>query len=157
MGTRFVENTLCVSVKGFNLNPDTCFVTIEQAMVNIDWEKYLMGVRPWFLCPVCGRRCKFLFYHNSAWSCRICQKLVYRSQWISKWQKLVEKERGLFEEVKNGKPKWKHWQNHNLLLRKFKAINQILNVTMLGLVEGKKTEILRKVNRRLIEETARRN
>ncbi len=157
MRKRFIENTLCLSVKGFDLEPDTCFVKIEQVMVNIEWEKYLLGVRPWFLCSGCGRRCKFLYYNKKVWNCRICHKLVYRSQWISKWQKLVEKERSLFEEVKKGKPKWKHRQNHNLLLKKFKAINQILNVAMLGLIEGKKTKILQKVNRRLIEEIARRD
>jgi hypothetical protein len=157
MGKRFIENTVCFNVKGFDLKPGTGFVKIEKVMVNIDWEKYLLGVRPWFFCPVCGRRCKFLYYTNEAWSCRICQKLVYRSQWISKWQKLIEKEQGLLEAVKNGKPKWKHWQNYNLLLKKLNAINKILNFTMLSFVEGKQTETLRKVNRRLIEEIAGRD
>jgi hypothetical protein len=157
MGKRFIENTMCVNAKSFDLKPGTYFVKIEQVMVNIEWEKYLLGVRPWFLCPACGRRCKFFYYHNNVWSCRICQKLVYQSQWISKWQKLVEKEQGLYEAVRNGKPKWKQWQSQNLLLRKFKAINQILNVTMLAAVEGRQTKILHKVNRRLIEEIARRD
>ena len=41
------------------------------------------GVRWWFLCPQCGRRCGVLYLERAAtllWACRLCRGLVYRSQ-----------------------------------------------------------------------------
>jgi hypothetical protein len=41
------------------------------------------GVRWWFLCPQCGRRCGVLYLQRTAplpWACRLCSGLVYRSQ-----------------------------------------------------------------------------
>ena len=37
------------------------------------------GLRPWFICPGCHRRCAKL-YHRGHFRCRACHGLVYRSQ-----------------------------------------------------------------------------
>ena len=38
------------------------------------------GVRRWFLCPGCGRRCAKLHFHVSLFRCRRCHGLSYMSQ-----------------------------------------------------------------------------
>lgn len=37
------------------------------------------GVRPWFRCPECSRRCQTLFF-TGRWRCRLCGRLTYDSR-----------------------------------------------------------------------------
>lgn len=41
------------------------------------------NVRYWFTCPLCGSRCRLLYWSNY-WACRKCQNLVYISQQATK-------------------------------------------------------------------------
>lgn len=42
------------------------------------------GVRWWFMCPACNRRCALLYYTGSVWTCRKCLGLHYKSQQSTK-------------------------------------------------------------------------
>lgn len=42
------------------------------------------GARPFFLCPGCGRRVRFLYLHWGRFRCRSCARLNYRSQQATK-------------------------------------------------------------------------
>ncbi len=47
--------------------------------IRIDWTPcHLGGQRPWFSCPLCGRRVGVLFLRAGYFRCRCCQKLRYR-------------------------------------------------------------------------------
>jgi hypothetical protein len=37
------------------------------------------GTRPWFRCPACGHRRRFLYQGGSMFVCRLCSHLTYRS------------------------------------------------------------------------------
>jgi hypothetical protein len=44
-------------------------------------EPHFGGVRWWFSCPQCGKRCKKLYLPPGQWEigCRLCHNLTYRS------------------------------------------------------------------------------
>lgn len=44
------------------------------------------SIRYWFTCPVCGGRCRVIYWQGQYdyWACRKCLKLVYRSQQATK-------------------------------------------------------------------------
>ena len=156
MGRRFVEDTLAVNIRAFDLQPGTYSVRVGSGYVSIAWERYLFGMRPWFICQVCGRHCKLLYESEDCWSCRLCQKLVYRSQWTSKWYQFVRGEQRLLELVKNGKPKWKHKNKYNELLIKLEAVQTILNAAMAARLLGMKQLTLRKATKQVIDQIKRR-
>ncbi len=156
MKTRFVDDLIALDVRAFKLTPDAYKVRIEGGNVNVQWEDYLFGKRAWFVCPDCGRRCRFLYEIENRWTCRVCQVLVYRSQWRSKWYRFVQKERDLLEAVRNGKPKWKHWRTQRKLIRKLGAVQKVLNAAMVARSSGMKQFVLRVATREVIEEIERR-
>ena len=156
MKTRFVDDLIALDVRAFKLKPDVYKVRIEGSNVNIQWENYLFGKRAWFVCPDCGRGCRFLYELENRWTCRVCQGLVYRSQWSGTWQRFVHRERDLLEAVKSGKPKWKHWRTHRGLIRKLGAVQQVLNAAMVARSSGMKQFVLRVATRQVIEEIERR-
>jgi hypothetical protein len=41
------------------------------------------GQRYYFLCPCCGRRCRFLYLHQVHFKCRQCAQLNYTSQQVT--------------------------------------------------------------------------
>lgn len=50
------------------------------------------GQRIWFVCPICGRRCRLLYLprRERTWACRHCHQLTYTSQtWSPKWRKVL--------------------------------------------------------------------
>lgn len=50
----------------------------------LDWQPVsLGGFRPWFLCPQCGKRCRYLYVLNKVWGCRRCSGLGYLSERLS--------------------------------------------------------------------------
>lgn len=156
MRRRFVDDLIGVNVKAFDLRSGINCVRVGDKDVCIAWEQYLFGKRPWFMCPHCGRKCKFLYEYESSWSCRQCQGLVYRSQWISKWYKFIQKEQRLLDEVRGGKPKSKHQNKFNRLLNELEAVQTILNAAMAARYSGMKQLLLRKATKQVIEEIKRR-
>lgn len=51
--------------------------------IQIETTPVGFGERPWLICPLCGRRCKRLYFVNFTFRCRQCQGLVYRSSKLS--------------------------------------------------------------------------
>lgn len=69
------------------------------------------GSRPWFRCPLCGRRCAVVYYGapGGRFACRHCARVGYLSQCEDEtgrlWRKQRKIERRLFGEV--GEWSWK--------------------------------------------------
>jgi hypothetical protein len=56
-------------------------ITLGVTRVELDWEPANYGnSRPWFLCPECGARRRFLHLRNDRLACRICLDLAYPSR-----------------------------------------------------------------------------
>lgn len=52
--------------------------------------------RPWFLCPSCSRRTAILYHQTGGLlSCRICNHLVYQSQYKTRDRSYGRRHRGL--------------------------------------------------------------
>lgn len=53
--------------------------------VAIEWEEthsIFGGHRPWWRCPDCRARRRWLFIKDGRASCRVCLALTYRSRWM---------------------------------------------------------------------------
>ena len=65
------EALALVLVYGLNGEP-------RRDCIGLDWVPCRFGgVRPWFLCPRCGRRCGFLYAGTGGFRCRDCGGLAY--------------------------------------------------------------------------------
>jgi hypothetical protein len=49
------------------------------------------GHRAWWTCPGCGSRRSALFEHQYRWRCRCCLRMPYRSQRLSRAERMAEK------------------------------------------------------------------
>ena len=59
--------------------------------VAVDWTAcHYGGKRPWFLCPLCGKRVLIL-YSGVHFYCRHCHKLPYKSQSEDKMSRLIRR------------------------------------------------------------------
>jgi hypothetical protein len=57
------------------------------ATVSIAWELttgYVIGIRPWFMCPACSARRRFLRVQGSRVACAPCLGATYRSRHVLK-------------------------------------------------------------------------
>lgn len=80
----------------------------------------LGGMRNWWLCPRCGRRCELLY--GKAYICRICAKGRYRSELASPRERRLRKAfqtRERLGQTSGGivapfppKPKHMHWSTY---------------------------------------------
>lgn len=53
---------------------------VDGKPVLIIWDEPMPGVgRPWFACPVCGRRCRHIYLLDTI-ACRACHRLDYASR-----------------------------------------------------------------------------
>jgi len=89
------------------------------------------GMRPWFLCPCCGRRVSALYADSShEFYCRTCRGLAYRSQFESwsgrrylkanrlRWS--LGGEAGAMSAL--NRPKGMHWGTFLDIIRKINAL-----------------------------------
>lgn len=94
--------------------------------VMLDWTGCNYGGRrPWWLCPVCGRRVAVLYSGRGGYSCRHCAQLAYRSQretqedLAARRANRVRVRLGWPQGILNlpgGKPKGMHWKTYLRLL-----------------------------------------
>jgi len=99
------------------------------------------GVRPWFICPACGKRVGILYENGQNFSCRHCQKLTYAIcneievyRLIRKAQKIRRKLNAsinLTEPVCWDKPKGMHWKTFMGVLERLCAIENRIIMEML--------------------------
>lgn len=90
--------------------------------VSLEWTGCNYGGRrPWWLCPVCGRRAALLYSGRGEYSCRPCSNLAYRCQretqedLAARRANRVRDQLGWPRGVLNmpgGRPKGMHWKTY---------------------------------------------
>jgi len=91
---------------------------------------HLGGVRHWFLCPSCQRRCAILYPHT----CRLCRNGRYVCELLAPHDRMINKAITLRERLgqKRGgtiapfpsKPKWMRWHTYQRLRDKGMALER---------------------------------
>jgi ribosomal protein L37AE/L43A len=152
MKTAFVESTPQLSVRELELKEDTVAIEIDGQEIAVELESYLFGMRSWFLCPDCGKRRVKVYLFRERWACRECHGLVYLSQWRHTEQRLQKEYEELWEEVKDGKPKWQHRRTHWRKMSRFGAIQEILLTASVQRLGRNKWRFLRGINNLVIDE-----
>lgn len=100
------------------------------------------GVRPWWICPSCGRRVAHL-YLDRLWACRRCSGLTHASKQGAPADALLTKVRrrldairrrlGLTEDDHGGtKPLGMHWRTYWRLRREYVALCQLEPLALYG-------------------------
>lgn len=108
--------------------------------------QHLGGERHWFRCPNtrCGRRCKTVYLRRGYFLCRQCQRLGYVTEQASKTEQphyrinKIRERLGWTPGYLNGhesKPKGMHWATYRRLVQQHDNCAQMLNVTILRLIE----------------------
>jgi hypothetical protein len=112
-------------------------------VVRLEWEPlHYGGVRPWFRCPVagCGRRCGVL-YRSGVFACRRCVGAVYRSQRVSRADRLAWKVDRLMARLGSDsdrnalfvpKPTRMWWRTYERLVREAEATEAARVMSILG-------------------------
>jgi hypothetical protein len=77
-------------------------VAIEQTMCRFG------GVRNWFQCPHCVRRCELLYLRFGRFACRHCNRISYGSQSGGRYDRLLHKFHKLQKRIDCGRPKGMH-------------------------------------------------
>jgi len=54
-------------------------VTIDETLVRLIWDEAFGVERPWFACPACGRRCRYV-YLRATIACARCHRLQNASR-----------------------------------------------------------------------------
>jgi hypothetical protein len=90
------------------------------------------GVREWFVCPLCSRRCRVLRWRPGSLgpACRACIGFAYKTQRMApaaRWRLQATKmERRLGGERDDGliyKPKHMHWRTFHSLMDRIQELN----------------------------------
>lgn len=110
----------------------------------------LGGMRNWWLCPQCGRRCELLY--GQTYVCRICAKGRYRSELASPRERRLRKAfktRRRLGQTSGGiiapfpqKPKHMHWSTY-LRIRAAAEENE-LRIWQADLADLKRTSKIRR-------------
>lgn len=117
-------------------------------MLPIEWEECLTGYRPWFTCPECRRRCRYLYNRRfEEWTCRKCLGLVYRIKHVSPHTRLKKRYEALDRERRKGE----HHRCFQKAQAERQAIQEVLEAAEYGKLARKKGTVLRIATRRVIE------
>ncbi len=93
------------------------------------------GLRTWFVCGCCKKRAAKLFLVHTHFYCRRCQKLPYKSQQMSKVDRLYARKHELgaktfsfYEHGEGwGKPKGQHWTTFEKNKAKYDKAKQAID------------------------------
>src|SRR5262249_2630118 len=67
-------------LQGYLVGRQTPDILVDGTRVTVTWDEPMAGVgRPWFECPACGRRCRYVSLRGVA-ACRTCHRLDYASR-----------------------------------------------------------------------------
>jgi hypothetical protein len=102
---------------------------------------HLGGVRYWWQCPQCWRRCRVIYAYpakgRERFMCRRCQRLRYYSHTESRADRLLRKSRKLYRRAgsKDGtepwqKPRWMRWQTFSRLVLAGRAAGEQADLLM---------------------------
>ena len=62
------------------LSRQTPDILVDGTRITVTWDEPMAGVgRPWFECPACGRRCRYVYLRDVI-ACRTCHRLDYASR-----------------------------------------------------------------------------
>lgn len=97
-----------------------CSLWIDQTACNYG------GSRPWFLCPVCWRRCSVVYFGRGRYACRHCNQVAYYSQSEDLMGRAWRQQRKIEARLIDGwrKPKGMHWKTCNRLQDKINECEQ---------------------------------
>jgi hypothetical protein len=98
-------------------------VMIERTLCNYG------GMRQWFRCPRCYRRCALLYgvaNSDGRFGCRICMRLAYSSEAESQLDRLWRKQRKIEAHLIAGeaRPKGMHWRTYERLIERIDGIEE---------------------------------
>ena len=77
---RLHVRTVCDAARRMGLRPTDVRIEIGDWIATVEGVRVGFGVRHYFRCPVCHRRCEALYYLLERLACRKCQRLGYMSQ-----------------------------------------------------------------------------
>lgn len=120
------RNGIGDQVYSLSLSVQSGAVKLKQTRQTVALESmplHFGGVRWWFCCPACGRRCAGLYLPPSgdAFACRVCCDLAYQSQRLhrsfgslavvlsrkkGRWISQLEVERACMQIRRDQRPKW---------------------------------------------------
>lgn len=92
--------------------------------VALEWTAcHFGGKRPWFLCPICGKRAAVL-YGIEVYACRHCLNLAYTCQREGKLDRAIRRREKIKDRLGwNGiirfKPKGMHWRTYERLEKEY--------------------------------------
>lgn len=97
------------------------------------------GARPFFHCPRCGRACELLYIDRTSLACRVCLRLAYSIENLTKISRTTEQlyrrrlgqePNGAFDQMPD-KPKGMHWRTYERKVGQIVRLEADANV-MLG-------------------------
>ncbi len=107
--------------------------------------QHLGGVRPWWVCPDCGRRCAIVYGFADRFTCRQCGNLTYTTSQSSEWVRKIRKARKIqarLEILKIGdrrvpiRPKGMHEQTFRRLVDRWVAAELASGAAFKPVAEG---------------------
>ncbi|MDP2231328.1 hypothetical protein [Methylotenera sp.] len=123
-------------------------IIIDGQSIYIEWSSCpLGGIRPWFHCSSCNKRCCKLYKANTSFACKTCLNLVFKVWHLRPKKRALRRADKIFRKVsfdfsrKGDKPKWQRWPTFERLEAEGeKALNVISGE------EEKLLDKLRKLN-----------
>lgn len=87
-------------------------LTIECPIDLITTPCHFGGLRTWFACPRCGRRCGVVYFGSPSgrYACRQCLNIAYPSQSQDKISRLWDRQRKIERKLSGGMGEWNRWQ-----------------------------------------------
>jgi len=95
---------LCYRIRSFGgeWEDQEQYVEVCQTMCNFG------GLRNWFRCPSCDRRCEVLYLRFNRFACRKCNRATYSSQIGGPLDRLSHKLHKHRKQIEGGRPKGMH-------------------------------------------------
>ena len=103
------------------------------------------GYRYWFQCPQCQGRCAVLYRYSGLWQCRRCVGLRYKTQHVSRLDRLYRRIHRLRDQLQAGwnltEPIWQ--KPKRMHLRTFERLWQEEQVVHAAIVQALGAELRR--------------
>jgi hypothetical protein len=135
--------------------------TVVQNLEIEQTPQHFGGIRPWWICPDCGRRCAIVYGFADRFTCRQCGKLTYTTSQSSDWVRKIRKARKIEARLKILKigdrrvpirPKGMHQQTFHRLVDRWVAAELASGAAFKPVAEGWARERRRSESRILGEQ-----
>jgi hypothetical protein len=109
------ETGSCGVLSKIDNNQAACAFQYNNREVPVNLSPYVPGFGGWrylFLCPICGRRMRTLYFKNAEIACRLCHRLTYEScieshRFDSLYKHMAAGETYSWREIKRAMSFWK--------------------------------------------------